>query len=543
MRILIFVVALTSLLWGCTDNARMVRLAEVDSLINHTRYEKADSLLTQVEREGLYSEEEKAYYGLLKSALKYCMYEGITNDSLIDRSIDYYKDRKDYNKLAQCYYFKGCNKEDLGDVKGYVWNLKSAEEAVNHVENDFMACKIYNCLTSININAVESNLAQKNGIKAIYYGEKSGSKDHLVYSYANYAMAQLLLGKVDSSIYYAEKSLPLIKYQNEDGQINTYMILGGSYEMRNPTKAREYALKVLEIRPVATAYHLLGAINMREGNLHEAESCFAKGISVSNDLMRTISITEDLADCKQKEGNVKEAARLMKQAQAMRDSLIVKDRNDSVAALQNIYDSQRAEKQAIEDGNENTRKDMAAFAALLASIIIAGIIYYKKNKVNANKLKAMVEMQDSKLNEQRETLAKLKESGQAGRKEIERMRKKIKRMEEKQEKLLDKIKAEYDAMTKDGHELYMQVEREENISQWGKKEQQCFVEYYSMLDSNYAKFIEDMYDGLTYRQKVFLILWHMGKSDDKVMEIMAVSGENLRKIRSTIKARKKAIQP
>lgn len=543
MKKFTFVTIILMTVWSCADSPQMAHLKEIDSLIYKKHYGEADSLMALTERGGLRGDDEKAYYGLLKSALKYCMYEVIIDDSLIDRSIEYYKKTKDYDKLAQSYYFKGCNKKDLGDVKGYVWNLKSAEEAINRVENDFVACKIYNCLTSVNIDAMEPVLAQKNGIKAVYHGEKSGSKNHLVYSYANYAMAQLLLGKVDSSIYYAEKSLPLIKYQNEKGQLNTYMILGGSYEMRNPRKAREYALKVLDIKPVATAYHLLGSIYMREGNLHEAESCFVKGISVSKYLMRTISITEDLADCLQKEGNTAEAARLLKQAQTMRDSLIVKDRNDSVAALQDIYDAQKAERQAIEEGEASTRKAMASFAALLASIIATGMIYHKKNKVNTDKLKAMVETQDTKLKEQRETLAKLMESGQAGRKEVERMRKQIKRMEEKQKKLLDKIKAECDAMAKAGHELYMQVEREENISQWGKREQRCFVEYYCMLDCDYAECIEATYDGLTYRQKVFLILWHMGKSDGKVMEMMAISGENLRKIRSTINARKKATQP
>ena len=81
---------------------------------------------------------------------------------------------------------------------------------------------------------------------------------------------------------------------------------------------------------------------------------------------------------------------------------------------------------------------------------------------------------------------------------------------------------------------YSMAIQNQNISQIGKLGIRQLLASYKMIDGHYAAQL-DNYD-LTPSQCLFCILYHMGKSDEEVMQIMQYSMANIRVRKSRIKA-------
>lgn len=288
------------------------------------------------------------------------------------------------------------------------------------------------------------------------------------------------------------------------------------------------------MKPFANAYHLLGAISHREGKTAEAKELFRKGISTSDDLMRTISITEDLAECEHGDGNYAEEARLLELATNMRDSMARENTADSIAALQMAHDMRQAE---IAAEQESSR----AMAAMTVIIVTAAAgcaslaIYTRRTRKSMRSIQRQAANRERLITEYKDKLRKAREED---KKEAETLRKAIGKLERKHEKDMAELDRKKEEVTANGHKLYETARRGGNISQWNKNEMRWFAEYYMAVDNGFRDEAGTRYSRLTARQTVFVILVRMGKSTEEIKSMMAISGDSLRKLRSAVNARK-----
>ena len=509
-------------------------IAKIDTLLAQGKTDSAYQALTKVRKGGIQSESEQAYYNLLKAEIMFRKSIAPPEYTGINQSISFYGKAKDYRKLARAYYVKGRIADLSGNVKECVRCMAMAESMASKTNDNLLKCRIYITLTATCINGGESQLALENGRKAIYFGEKSGNKEMLLYCYSNLSSIHSRLNNPDSSLFYANKSLPLIRYISDGSKIYALTNIGAAYEFRDPAKAKAYARKALEIKPYANAYHLLGAIAYREGRTEDGKALLRRGIEVSTELMRTISMTEDLAECEQKEGNSGEAARLLKMATAMRDSLARKNTADSIAAVMAAHELLQAERDA-----EAERGNWMAIVAVLASVAgaaaLAAVIYLKRTRQYLRQAKVRVEKSERQLNALKEKLAAIKATS---KKEADAHRKALAKMEAEHNKAVEALNKAMEETMANGHLLHGIVERGESIAQWKKKEMAWFTEYYMTVNKEFAHAVETEYKGLTYRQKVFLILEDMGKSAEQTMDTMGISQDNYRKMRSVINTKR-----
>lgn len=509
-------------------------IAKIDTLLAQGKTDSAYQALTKVRKGGIQSESEQAYYNLLKAEIMFRKSIAPPEYTGINQSISFYGKAKDYRKLARAYYVKGRIADLSGNVKECVRCMAMAESMASKTNDNLLKCRIYITLAATCINGGESQLALENGRKAIYFGEKSGNKEMLLYCYSNLSSIHSRLNNPDSSLFYANKSLPLIRYISDGSKIYALTNIGAAYEFRDPAKAKAYARKALEIKPYANAYHLLGAIAYREGRTEDGKALLRRGIEVSTELMRTISMTEDLAECEQKEGNSGEAARLLKMATAMRDSLARKNTADSIAAVMAAHELLQAERDA-----EAERGNWMAIVAVLASVAgaaaLAAVIYLKRTRQYLRQAKVRVEKSERQLNALKEKLAAIKATS---KKEADAHRKALAKMEAEHNKAVEALNKAMEETMANGHLLHGIVERGESIAQWKKKEMAWFTEYYMTVNKEFAHAVETEYKGLTYRQKVFLILEDMGKSAEQTMDTMGISQDNYRKMRSVINTKR-----
>jgi len=76
--------------------------------------------------------------------------------------------------------------------------------------------------------------------------------------------------------------------------------------------------------------------------------------------------------------------------------------------------------------------------------------------------------------------------------------------------------------------------KEDNFSQYDKKDREAFIELYRMFEPNYVKLLEDIETGekLTVQEKLYCILRNMNKDDATIQRMFSWSDEALRKTKS-----------
>ena len=507
---------------------------KIDSLLMHDKVDSATVALKSIVYSTLKNSDDIAHYNLLKSEILFRLKATAKDDSLIDMSIEHYSASNNKDKLAQAYYIKGRLNGNRNNIKECVRNLKKAESAAKDIDNDYLKSKICNSIAFYNMNGGNLTVALEHCKRGVSYGEKCSNKDMLTYCLQNMAAIHARLGNEDSAIYYIERCARLLKHLPINDRAILLTNIGAAYEFRDPTKAKEYARKALEIKPCANAYHLLGAIAYREGRTEEAMGLLKRGIKASAELMRTISMTEDLAEYEQKEGNSGEAARLLKMATTMRDSLARKNTADSIAGVMAAHELLQAEQDA-EAERGNWMAIVAVLASVAVAVALAAVIYLKRTRQYLRQAKMRVEKSERKLNALKEKLAAIKATS---KKEAEAHRKALAKMEAEHNKAVEALNKAMEETMANGHLLHGIVERGESIAQWKKKEMAWFTEYYMTVNKEFAHAVETEYKGLTYRQKVFLILEDMGKSAEQTMDTMGISQDNYRKMRSVINTKR-----
>ena len=518
----------------CCGNKENCTLVKIDSLLMHDKVDSATVALKSIVYSTLKNSDDIAHYNLLKSEILFRLKATAKDDSLIDMSIEHYSASNNKDKLAQAYYIKGRLNGNRNNIKECVRNLKKAESAAKDIDNDYLKSKICNSIAFYNMNGGNLTVALEHCKRGMSYGEKCSNKDMLTYCLQNMAAIHARLGNEDSAIYYIERCARLLKHLPINDRAILLTNIGAAYEFRDPTKAKEYARKALEIKPCANAYHLLGAIAYREGRTETAMGLLKRGIKASTELMRTISMTEDLAQYEQKEGNSGEAARLLKMATTMRDSLARKNTADSIAGVMAAHELLQAEQDA-EAERGNWMAIVAVLASVAVAVALAAVIYLKRTRQYLRQAKMRVEKSERQLKAHKEKLAAIKATS---KKEAEAHRKALAKMEADHQKAVEALNKAQEETMANGHQLYMAVKRGECISQWKKKEMAWFTEYYMAINKELAHVVETSYKGLTYWQKVFLILEDMGKSAEQIMEAMGITPDNLRKMRSVINTKK-----
>ena len=90
-----------------------------------------------------------------------------------------------------------------------------------------------------------------------------------------------------------------------------------------------------------------------------------------------------------------------------------------------------------------------------------------------------------------------------------------------------------------GKELYNQILNDQKIGRWSKEDYKNFIDYFQSLDFPFVYSFETDYVRLSDRQKIFLILCHLGKTKEQVMQIMTIEDGSFRSIKSRIEGQKK----
>lgn len=494
------------------------RLQLIDSLLVHDLVDSAYNSLAVIGDSPLPDASDSAYFFLLQTQADYRMYLP-TNAVRLDYCIDHYE-RQENNteRLATAYFYKASTLYAAGNVRQALSYLKRAEVLVERQGSLELRHKIYELFVVVNEEAGEHRTALDYSRKSVAVSQQAENANWLAHAYNNMAVLLSRTNQADSSAVYLKRCMELMP--RIPGNDRSYILnnIGAYLSHTNPTLAKRYLYDVLKEMPMAEAYDNLAQIYANEGDDEKAELLWMESIRKGR-IGKRGEVMHSFFRHLVRQGDYLRAISTAERLITLKDSLSEHRADINVKAIQAEFDH-------LQRQQEFERKTSFGIVLIvfLALVAIIALLYsrYKvyKTKVSIAHDQMLIQDYENRIHE-------LQLLGKDKEKEIEAINR-------RKEKL---ITSHRNTLNR-GYTLYTEACAEKTTVLWAKKDFECVVEYYRLVDVEFVDSLERGYHGLTPKQQFFLILEHMGKTDTEIMSIMAVAEVSLRSIRSRVNKKK-----
>ena len=521
--IFLFTIMQLAILSSCMDSGYRLSFPEIDDLADEYPAQ-AKVFLSRAD-----SNDNKGYYKLLTAKIEYQLNGYIYKENHIDDAINIFVNEKDEPLLARSLYYKGAS--ILNNYRDTAKAIKWFSQAIAYDSNmrEKEKLDMYDILcriTNQNIYTVEleDEARQTNNLRyrawaLLYRGInnqdqelanqafevanqiKENKDSTLGPMYYHYFQALMDRGDVPDSILisYAKKAQDNhgVKYDNN---IDFYRLL-----TRNSKETHAFAMQ-----------HIKENYRIDQERLNSWGSySFALGYKYYLPLY-FLSLQK---------GDTLMANRV---AHELRQEapLLVKDENSG---------KEKQVKLMYEGGNARYRyekvKTYIFVGIIIVLIILLTMTYLSISRIRKahqtiknlhESLHQLKDVENSSLSEQCERLNH----------EITTQLRKLKR----RDKDIEEYKAQITELTdiSQGLVYYSMTIQNQNISQIGKQGIRQLLASFKVIDEKYSERLEN-YD-LNPSQSLFCILYHIGKSDEEVMQILQYSLSNIRVRKSRIKS-------
>lgn len=459
----------------------------------------------------------------------------LPNDSAAVTVADYYgKHAPGSYREAQACYMRGFVLENRqGRTDEAIGWLKRAETLAEDMDSTALCLKIYTQMNNINNKTGNNRMALGYAMKALERGEAAGDSTAVAHALHSAGTACYLLGMKDSAYMYTKRSIPYAKYIkpafrpyyiNRIGAF-TYNVTGDA------GKARAIFMEALKERQVPDTYYYMAHIAADQGDTAEAEHYWqlCVGTRETDPLIR---IPDDGMGnliqyymYKTGQGDYREACRLSERIIEMKDSLAQAHHTETVAELQMKYDHERQQRMA----DRRQFGHLCVIAGLLA--VIAALAAWMRFRANRSR---KVIMQNQMLIEAySRRISQMEQEGKDDARETERLRRR-----------LDELQRQQAEMLTNGYRLYLHITQKQGTAAlWSRSDFRDFVEYYRVIDLPFVYHLDTDYDGLSPKNKFFLILYNLGMTDADVQRVLGIGQSTIRTTFTRIRRKRIDIQP
>lgn len=507
-------VLLGIILASCTQGQMRNKLATVEKLISQGQVDSAYTQIRKINASNL-NKEQDALFNLLYTQITYLSYKPIYSDSAINRSVNYFAKSNNARYYGESLYYKGMICHLLNKKDSAVIFLKKAEAVSNKTNDLDLAHKICNGLVNTNFASANYELVLNYAHKELYHSLKKNDATWIAYAYNHISCAYDKLGKRDSALYYIKKVIPLINRIPDQAKVYHLYNIGLFYlNARDTVKAKNYIVKAYMVKKIPETTSTLAKLKYKEGNKKEALSLWNAALK-SSSLEDKIKIKETMSNTFYENGEYKEAGLISQESKAMKDSLDRQRRTTKIQELQLEF----------EHNQEIKKKELVYFYTWLSLliIIIAGtgaLIYYiYRMKNDRNSYQDTINLFQNKINE-------LEASGNNESKNVALLKKELTKLETKKKKAISK-----------GLTLYSKIKDGDTTVKWDKDDFECFVEYYTVINTNFTTNTLAKYNNLSSANKFLLAMQDMQYNNEDICRILGFSAGALRGARHRIKGK------
>ena len=321
-------------------------------------------------------DEARMYWHLLTIQAKDKQYITHTDDSLINRIVEFYKDEGNDERLMMAYYYQGSTYRDMNDAPRA---LKAFQQALDlNVPNYDLQAKAYNQMgTLFMYQGLHDEVIRVNR-KAIELYLSQGKRNKISYAQRDIARMYDVKNVPDSALHYYQEAC---RTALEDGDsVRYYGILGelGGYycETGEQEKAKQL-LRLIESLPSVPnkihIYSMLGELYENVNQLDSAGYYYAKNLGQKN--TRDIYYSyKGLYEIEKSKGNYKQAQEYLDKALILKDSLDNAMQTEEIAKINALYNYQHIEEENLKlKLTEEHSKNI--ILALLSVVLILFILF------------------------------------------------------------------------------------------------------------------------------------------------------------------------
>ena len=519
MRTLLLYFAALLLLVCCDapKNKTQVLLEYADSLVNEKNYVIADKKLSLINKNDLHEDEDKALYYLLCLQTDYSLEKKSNADSLVDFSISYYKNEKDYEKLTRAYYYKGLSFFASGKVKESLLFMKEAERTVNSADVAELRYLIHINMSLINNLLGINRTALDYARKSLECAKENNNVSWMCFAYNNIAICYYSLGMMDSTFYYIEKIIPnLYDVQDKEERAGFMTNIGLLYYERGDYKKADSLLrKALSLFVNFSAQINLAKTCYKLGDRAECDSLLTEAWPDAS-VQDKVEILQFRAEMADKAGDYAASSRFYKEAQALQDSARRAMKTEEAVTVQRDYERDKYK--------EGVWRNVLLAFCVVVLLVLSLTLYYRKR---INKAKRTISEGNRLIAEYTARISELEKQDASHAGKVNDLKRKIRNLKDGQAAVLG-----------NGLRLYDEIAAGGTTATWSKKEFDEFIEYYRVGHAEAVASAENGYRRLSSSNIFYLLLLDMGRDDADVQRTMCMTPGALRTMKSRINAKK-----
>lgn len=365
---------LAMVFFSCGRSSYNSKLVQVDSLLNATQYEQADSLLKQCDPSN-YSTQDRAYHALLRTQCDYKNYIVVTTDTTIDFAVNYYKNSIDKEKYTRSLIYQGCVNEELGNLEKAVECYHKADDVAdkNDLQNKaFAKMRLGLLYQNQHLGAKTIALAKLKEALPLY--QTLNDKHYELICITE--IGRLYSSKPnmkDSALYFINLGI-----KNSKNELDEYMDFSNLYIKSLLYSEIEHDYK--KAKDLLIDSQRLGNVSISPGAYHNLALCYAKlGIVDSaefylhnspsmNDYVDSITYFDAASEIEKAKHNDDLSRMYYDKSRTLADSVLIGGLNHRLRAVEKKYDTQKVELE-----NEKLSLELRNTLLTLAAIVIGAL--------------------------------------------------------------------------------------------------------------------------------------------------------------------------
>lgn len=468
---------------------------------------------------------DSARYYLLMTQACILSHHPDTLERLDSFIIPYYKKKQNHEKLAEAYYYKAYKCVAQNSIAEAALYYKASEEHARQSDNYRLKYKVAECLAAINEMAGNHVLQLEYSRKALNIAQRARNGEWIAYALCRMAYAHSWLGNTDSILLLMKRVMPYAKYIKR-ADLPTFLT-NAAFPIKDshPELAKQYLKKSLAMEESSITLEHLADIYWDEGNHDYAYQLWMEALFV-NDHNPKDNILQNIVEYDLEHGLTEEQHTLIPRIIHIKDSMLYSLRNDTLKDLQLRFDHEAAMRRQ-EKVTANWQKGL--LSALILILVMGGYIAYRRIREKTRLQEAQMQISDCM-----SQIRDLEASGEETSDEIGRLNKLIK--ETAGNKAPNLLR---------GMALYEQIRTDKtktlSLAGWTRKDEEYFIEYYAAIEFRTvnklrkAKRVEE----LTSHRLFYLLLVEMGKSDQRISELLGISERSVDVLKSRTRLTKK----
>lgn len=443
-------------------------------------------------------------------------------------------DLSNERNAALAAFCRGKKAYENANPKRAAAELKMAESLVDSAEASPLSFGISHYLFYVNYYYGDSRTAYRYADRTRHIATRLKDTLKLYSAITVQAAALLEINRKREAI---DTIMRILDYANAlplRQQARMYNNIGYMFQDSDIDVSRLYYEKAIACEPINAAMANLAAIHAREGHMNTADSLWNKAMLTNSNPLR-LHILTDMYKTRCELGDYKGACLTADTIIALKDKMEHERMEHDVAGEQLRFDH----KWQLQRDRQHIRSLIFGIVILILLALLTWLYYfYRRSKMEKALAKEhiMAQALQERIEELQADIDRATEANSMQADEIRRLREQTEEVG-KLNARLESLKEKQTSAYANGRRRFAEISAGSSIGSWHKRDIDDCVEYYELVDRAYMASLDTLYSGLTSKNKLFMILIHIGKSDAEIQHIFGVSPNAIRTLRSRIKAK------